>query len=108
MSKRTRRNHTAELKAEALRRHYLKKEDVSAICEDLKLSPSLFYLWQRNLFANAPLAVEGGAANGKKSAREQELEKKVAALEAKLTKKDSIIAEISAEYVDLKKELGEP
>jgi BMFP domain-containing protein YqiC len=52
--------------------------------------------------------VEGGAANGRKSAREQELEKKVAALEAKLTKKGSIIAEISAEYVDLKKALGEP
>jgi uncharacterized coiled-coil protein SlyX len=29
-------------------------------------------------------------------------------LEAKLAKKDSVIAEISAEYVQLKKELGEP
>lgn len=68
----------------------------------------MFYHWQRNLFANATLAVEGGAGNGKKSAREQELEKKVAALEAKLARKDAIIAEISAEYVDLKKALGEP
>lgn len=108
MSKRTRRHHSAEQKAEALRRHHVKKEEVSSICEDLKLNPSVFYHWQRNLFANATLAVEGGAGNGKKSAREQELEKKVAALEAKLARKDAIIAEISAEYVDLKKALGEP
>jgi len=108
MSKRTRRHHSPEQKAEALRRHHVKKEEISAICEEMKLAPSLFYQWQRNLFANATLAVEGGAGNGKKSAREQELEKKVAALEAKLARKDTIIAEISAEYVDLKKELGEP
>jgi transposase-like protein len=44
MSKRTRRRHTAEQKAEDLRRHHIKKEEVSAICEDMKLNPSLFYV----------------------------------------------------------------
>ena len=107
MSKRTRRRHTAEQKAEALRRHHLQKQEVSAICEDLQLNPSLFYTWQRSLFANAPTALDApNAANGKTS-REKELEKKIAALEARLAKKDGIIAEISAEYVALKKELGE-
>jgi uncharacterized coiled-coil protein SlyX len=43
-----------------------------------------------------------------RSSRERELEEKVTKLEAKLTRKDSVIAEISAEYVQLKKELGEP
>jgi transposase len=108
MAKRTRRRHTAEQKAEALRRHYVDKEDVSKICEDLKLQPSLFYNWQRMLFANAGGALDAPASVGGKTPRERELEKKLAALEAKLAKKDSIIAEISAEYVDLKKELGEP
>jgi uncharacterized coiled-coil protein SlyX len=42
------------------------------------------------------------------SSREQQLEKKVTALEARLVKKDEVIAEISQEYVALKKELGEP
>jgi transposase len=32
----------------------------------------------------------------------------VSVLEARLTKKDEVIAEISQEYVSLKKELGEP
>jgi transposase-like protein len=109
MSKRTRRRHTAEQKTEALKRHHLQKEDVSAICEDLKLNPSVFYQWQRTLFANAGTALEGpAAAPGAKTSRERELEKKIAALEEKLAKKDGVIAEISAEYVELKKELGEP
>jgi hypothetical protein len=34
--------------------------------------------------------------------------KVIAQLEAKLVKKDGVIAEISAEYVQLRKELGEP
>ena len=40
--------------------------------------------------------------------REQELEAKIAALEVKLARKDAIIAEVSEEYVKLKKALGEP
>jgi transposase len=107
MTKRSRRRHTAEQKAEALKRHHLQKQEVSTICEDLKLNPSVFYTWQRTLFANAPTALDAPAAPGGKTARERELEKRLAALEAKLAKKDAVIAEISAEYVDLKKELGE-
>lgn len=108
MTKRTRRRHTAEQKADALKRHYLQKQDVSTICEDLKLNPSLFYTWQRTLFANAPAALDATSAPGGKSSRERELEKELAALRAKLAKKDAVIAEISAEYVELKKERGEP
>lgn len=40
------------------------------------------------------------------SNRERELETRVAQLEAKLAKKDAVIAEISEEYVKLKKNLG--
>ena len=36
-----------------------------------------------------------------------ELEQKIVALEAKLARKDAIIAEVSEEYVTLDKELGE-
>lgn len=108
MTKRTRRRHTAEQKADALKRHHLQKQEVSTICEDLKLNPSVFYGWQRTLFANAPSALDVAVAPGGKTSRERELEKENAALRAKLAKKDAVIAEISAEYVDLKKELGDP
>jgi hypothetical protein len=63
---------------------------------------------QRTLFANAPAALDPAAAPGGKTSRERELEKENAALRAKLAKKDEVIAEISAEYVEPKKEVGEP
>jgi hypothetical protein len=40
--------------------------------------------------------------------REAELARLIEQLEAKLAKKDAIIAEISEDYVTSKKELGEP
>jgi len=40
--------------------------------------------------------------------REAEQARQIAVLEAKVAKKDAIIAEISEEYVTLKKTLGEP
>jgi transposase-like protein len=103
---RSRRRHPVEEKVTALKRHHLQKEEVSKICEDLKLSPSLFYTWQRDLFGNASAAFTAPA--GKRSSRETELGREIAALKERLAKKDAVIAEISAEYVDLKKELGEP
>ena len=55
----------------------------------------------------AALAAPGLFASRRAPSREAELEQKIAALEAKLARKDQIIAEVSEEYVKLKKELGE-
>ena len=107
MSKRTRRNYTTEQKATMLKEHLVEKTPVSDICDKHKLQPSLFYGWQRQLFENAEKAL-GAPKNDGASSREKELEARIAQLEAKLAKKDSIIAEISGEYVALKKALGEP
>ncbi len=107
MSKRTRRNHSSEQKAALLKRHHLEKVAVSDLCDENKLQPSVFYGWQRQLFANAAAVFDGGGKT-RGTSREKELEERVAQLEAKLAKKDAVIAEISEEYVQLKKELGEP
>ncbi len=106
MPKRTRRNHSAQQKAALLKRHHLDKEPVSDLCDEIKLQPSVFYTWQRQLFENAETVFSGDAKRS--SSRERELEARVAYLEGRLAKKDEVIAEISAEYVQLKKELGEP
>lgn len=106
MPKRTRRRHSSEHKAELLKRHHLEKIPISELCNEVKLQPSMFYEWQRQLFANAAQVFEGPKGGG--ASREQELLAKIAQLEAKLAKKDTVIAEISEEYVALKKELGEP
>jgi transposase-like protein len=106
MSK-TRNHRSPEEKAALLRRHHIDKVPVTTICEEAGLQPSVFYHWQRELFERAA-HVLGNAPAGRVSSREQQLEKKVTALEARLVKKDEVIAEISQEYVTLKKELGEP
>jgi transposase-like protein len=103
---RIRRHHTADLKAVALRKHYVEKVPVSEVCEELKVQPSLFYNWQRALFENADKVL--GTNASAQSARERQLEAENAALRAKLARKDEVIAEISEEHVKLKKELGEP
>lgn len=105
MSKRTRRYISPEQKAAILKRHILEKEPISEICEKEKIQPSLFYQWQRQLVENATAAMEGPKRS---SGQERALQERIEQLEAKLAKKDSVIAEISAEYVTLKKELGEP
>lgn len=105
-SKRSRRQFSVEQKVAILRRHLVDKVPVSDLCDEYKLQPSVFYHWQRLLFENLAGAFEN-PGNGT-SQREKQLATKVEQLEAKLARKDSVIAEISGEYVQLKKELGEP
>lgn len=112
MSKRTRRKHSSEQKAALLKKHHVEKVPVSDVCTEAEVQPSLFYLWQRHLFENASTVFEGG--NGKKGGNEkadrekQQLEARIAQLEAKLARKDGVIAEISEELVKEKKRNGEP
>jgi transposase len=103
--KRARRHFTAEQKADILRRHLVDKVPISDLCDEHHIQPSLFYLWQRQAFENLSKAVEP-APDRQAAQRHAAQEQKIATLEAKLTKKDSIIAEISEEYVALKKARG--
>jgi transposase len=103
MSKRSRRRHSPEQKATLLKRHFVDKKPVSEICNEAEIQPSVFYKWERDLLEAAPALFASRRAPN----REAELEQKIAALEAKLARKDQVIAEVSEEYVKLKKELGE-
>jgi transposase len=112
--KRARRKFSPEEKATILRRHFVDQVPVSELCEEYRIQPSLFYVWQRQMWDNLGLALENGN-RGQVSAKEESLQKRIQVLEetlaqreAKLAKKDRVIAEISAEYVQLKNELGEP
>ena len=107
MPKKERRSFTTEQKVAILRRHLIDKVAVSDLCDEYKLQPSVLYHWQKQLFENMGAALD--VAQGTRAPqREKELAAKVDHLEARLAKKDAVIAEISAEYVQLKKELGEP
>lgn len=99
-----RRHFTPEQKAGLLRRHLVDKVAVSTLCNENDLRPSVFYGWLHQLLNNAPAALEAPRA----SSHEHALEAKVRALEARLARKDAVIAEVSEELVKTKKELGEP
>ena len=83
------------------------KVPVSDLCNELGLQPSLFYQWQRQALENLAACLSGPVPDGP-SRREKEQAAEIARLKERLNKKDGVIAEISAEYVQLKKELGEP
>jgi transposase-like protein len=108
MSKKSRRHYTTEQKVALLKRHMVDKVPVSDLCDQENLPPSVFYRWQSQLFENLAGAFSTPAAANGPSKREKEQAHELAQLKARLAKKDEVIAEISAEYVNLKKELGAP
>lgn len=103
---RERRSFTPEQKVALLRLHLLEKKPVSDICQEHRLSVNLFYLWQKQLFENGTAAF---ANTGKRRKAETDAkDRKIAALEDKLQRKNEVLAELMEEHVQLKKELGEP
>ncbi len=99
--KKERRHWSADEKIKLLRRHLIEKIPISKICDDANLAPSLFHRWQEQLFQNAALALEG-----KRSAPDQD-QQRIEKLENKIRQKDEVLAELMAEHITLKKELGE-
>ena len=93
---------TAEEKVSILRRHFLEKVPVSTLCDEHGLNPTVFYRWQKEFFEHGAAAFER-----RPDGREKRLEERNAALEAKLAKKDEVMAELLMEHVALKKSLGE-
>ena len=103
---RQRRHFTPEQKVALLRLHLLEKKPVSDLCEEHNLSVNLFYLWQKQFFENGAAAF---ANAGKRSQALQDAkDRKIAALEEKLQRKNEVLSELMEEHVQLKKELGEP
>lgn len=97
-----RRRFGAAEKVAILKRHLVEKEEVSRICEDLKIHPNQFYEWQKLFFENGVKAFESSEQR-----EEAKLRDRVATLEAKLQRKDSVLSELMEEHVALKKSFGE-
>ena len=96
-----RRYFTAEQKVSSIRKHLIEKIPVSDICDDLKISTAQFYTWQTEFFEN------GSKAFSKESDAElKKSSKKNAHLEADITQKNGVIAELAEENIRLKKKRG--
>jgi transposase len=97
-----RKNYTGDEKVRILRRHLLDKAPVSDLCDEFGLQPTVFYRWQKEFFEHGAAAFER-QTNGK----ERQYQRRIETLEAKVRRKDEVLAELMEEHVALKKSLGE-
>ena len=89
-----------------LKRHLVERVPLSEVCREFDICPSQFYRWQSVLLERgAELFERKGPKAEKKQANAAQA--RVAMLEEKLKKKDSVMAELLEEHVALKKTLGE-
>jgi transposase-like protein len=108
MSEPTRRRHfSVPEKVAIVKRHLLEGTPVSQLCSEFDIKPTVFYGWQRLLFENAHLAFENGRQGRQAKAAENAKDQKIERLEAKLQRKNEVLAELMEEHTNLKKELGE-
>jgi transposase-like protein len=99
-----RRHFSGPDKVAILKRHLIDKVAVSSLCDELDIYPTQFYGWLKEFFENGHVAFD----NGRKSkAAEDAKDKKIEHLEAKLQRRDSVMAELMEAHTLLKKELGE-
>ena len=100
--RKSRRNYTAEEKVAILKRHLVEKTPVSDLCDELGLNPNVFYKWQKLFFENGAAAFDR-----MRKPKADRRDRKIRQLEAKLSQKNEVLAEVMQEHVQLKKELGE-
>lgn len=97
-----RKNYTPSEKVAVLRRHLIDKVPVSDLCDEYRLQPTLFYLWQKTFFEN------GAATFERKGASPESLHlRTISALREKLQRKNEVVAELMEEHLQLKKDRGE-
>ena len=100
-----RRHFADHEKVAILKRHLLDKIPVSDLCDELDLHPNQVYDWLKKFFENGHLAF----ANGRKcKAVDEAKDQKSQQLEAKLVRKNEVMAELMEAHTELKKSLGEP
>ena len=100
-----RRYPTPQEKVAALKRHLLEKVPVSEICDALGIAPTLFYRWQKEFFENGHTLFENGR---KAKAVEDANVQKIQQLEAKLVRKNEVMAELMEALTEEKKRNGAP
>src|SRR3954468_14770603 len=102
MPKKTRKRLSVQEKAAILRLHLLEHTPVSDLCDRYGIHPTMSYRWQKELFENV------AAALGPRTRRAgDDKDRRIAALEQKLQRKDGVLSELMEEHIKLKKSLGD-
>jgi hypothetical protein len=99
--RKARKHYTAEAKVAILRRHLL---DKGPVWEENRPQPTIFYCWPQEFFESGASAFQ---AKERRSRQIEEKQKPIEFLEKKVQAKDEVLAELMAERIALKKNLGE-
>jgi transposase-like protein len=103
MAEQQRRHFSSLEKVKILREHFLDGTAISEVCQKQQIQPSLFYNWQKTFFENGTAAFERQPSRSRVCVEQ----KQISHLEAKLQRKDEVLAELLTEHILLKKSLGE-
>ncbi len=96
----TRRHFSGPERVAILKRHLVEKTPVSDLCDELGISPSQFYRWQKEFFENGHAAFEN---HRKAKAVGDAKQRRIEQLEAKLQRKNEVLSELMEEHIQLKK-----
>jgi transposase-like protein len=80
---------------------------VSDLCDEYHIQPTLFYLWQRQAIEQLSAALQDRLTRRGQAQAVSADRVCITALEARLVKKDAIIADVSEEYLALENKFGE-
>jgi transposase len=99
-----RRHFSGTEKVAILKRHLIDKVPISQLCDELQTYPNQLYGWLKEFFENGHAAFDNGR---KAKALDDAKERKIQQLEAKLHKKNEVMAELMEAFTEEKKRNGE-
>ena len=100
-----RRLFSPQEKVSVLKRHLLEKTPISDLCDQVGIKPTVFYRWQKELFENGHTTF----ANGRRpKGIEAAKDCRIAELEAKLLRKNEVLAELLEQHMRLQQHLTQP
>ena len=104
VGRKKRRHFSGTEKVAILKEHLTEKVPVSNLCDKHQIYPTQFYAWLKEFFENGHTAFD---TPRQAKAADNAKDRKIEQLEAKLTRKNEVLAELMEEHTLLKKKLGE-
>ena len=93
--------HAPEVKARAVIRNLQDNVEVSIICVELSIHPTVFYQWRKQFLDSAAIVFKRSDM-----AESRDAQRQIADFERRIQKKDMVIAELLEEFTVLKKKNG--
>ena len=101
-----RRHFADHEKVAIIKRHLLEKVPISDLCDQFDIYPSQFHDWLKKFFENGHLAFTASRDGRQAKAAQDAKDQKIQMLEAKVQKKNEVMAELMEAHTELKKSLG--